>query len=149
MASQSFDLAAQSRALAKRLEAIPAEIVAHVRPALIASAEELAATMKALAPQDEGDLIASIAVTAPGQTTPPYAAGGGKRTAAENEALVTVGNPDMRHGHLQEFGTVNHEAQPFMRPAERLTRAKFKARIGRAVGAAIRAAAKAGGATDA
>lgn len=137
------DLTAQSARLAKRLAVIPASVVAELRPALVKAADDLADTMKALAPEDEGDLKASIAVTPPGGTTPAYAEGGGKRTAAENQALVTVGNPKMRHGHLQEFGTVNHEARPFMRPATRLNRDRAQRRIARAIGAAIR---KVGGA---
>lgn len=137
------DLTAQSARLAKRLAAIPASIVAELRPALVKAADDLADTMKALAPEDEGDLKASIVVTPPGGTTPAYAAGGGKRTASENQALVTVGNPQMRHGHLQEFGTVNHEAQPFMRPATRLSRDRTQRRIARTIGAAIRKAGEA------
>ena len=46
----------------------------------------------------------------------------------------------MRHGHLQEFGTVNHAAQPFMRPATRLNRDRMQRRIGRAIAQAIRKA---------
>lgn len=137
-----MSLSDQSKKLAKRLEAIPVAIVAEVQPALIKGAEEIADTMRLLAPEDEGDLKASIAVTPPGQTTPPYAEGGGKRTAAQNQALVTVGNDNARHGHLQEFGTVAHEAQPFMRPAERLAGPKAKRRIVRAIGKAIKAVAQ-------
>lgn len=137
------DLTEQSARLAKRLAAIPAAILAELRPALVKAADDLADTMKALAPEDEGDLKASITVTPPRGTTPAYAEGGGKRNAADNQALVTVGNPQMRHGHLQEFGTVNHEARPFMRPATRLTCDRTQRRIARAVGVAIRKAGEA------
>ncbi|TNE65279.1 MAG: HK97 gp10 family phage protein [Rhodobacteraceae bacterium] len=153
------DLKAQSKRLAARLEAIPSEIVAEIKPALIASANDLANVAKALAPEDKGDLIASIEVTAPGGMTPAYAQGGGKRQAQENQAFVTVGNPDQRHGHLVEFGTDPHknggqfegtdhpgtEAQPFLLPAIRLTQDRNKRRIGRAIGKAMRNAAKSGG----
>ena len=132
------DLTEQAKRLAKRLEAIPAAIVAELRPALIRAVDDLADTMKAIAPEDEGDLKASIEVTPPGGTTPAYAVGGGSRMAGDNQALVTVGNPKMRHGHLQEFGTVNHEARPFMRPATRMNRDRMQRRIGRAVAQAIR-----------
>ncbi|MCA1286261.1 HK97 gp10 family phage protein [Salipiger bermudensis] len=150
------DLTAQAARLAKRLEAIPSAILAEVRPALVQSAEDLAQTARALAPDDEGDLRASIVVTGPGQMTPAYAEGGGKRTAGENQALVTVGNPEQRHGHLVEFGTEPHqnkglfegtqhpgtEAQPFLLPATRLTQDRTKRRIGRAISRAVRNAAK-------
>lgn len=135
---KKMSLAAQSKALEARLKAIPAEVVQEVRPALVMGAEEIAANMRALVPQAEGDLEASITVTEPGETTPPYAEGGGKRVAAENQALVTAGKESVRHGHLQEFGTVHHEAQPFMRPGFRLAKPKALRRIQRAIGKAIR-----------
>ena len=53
-----------------------------------------------------------------------------------------MGNPDLRYGHMVEFGTVDTEAQPFMLPAFRLAKARVMRRITRAIGKAIR---KAGG----
>lgn len=132
----------QSKRLEARLKAIPKEVVEALRPALIKGAEEYAAAMRALVPVDEGDLKASITVTAPGESTPAYAEGGGRRTAGPNQALVTVGNEDVRHGHLQEFGTVKQEAQPFMRPGARLAKPRAQRRINRAVGQAIKKAAE-------
>jgi len=137
-----MSLSKQSKALEARLKAIPKAIVEGVVPALIKGAEETAAIMRALVPVDDGDLKASITVTAPGQTTPAYAEGGGKRTAGSNQALVTAGNKDVRHGHLQEFGTVAQEAQPFMRPAARIAKPKAQRRIARAIGQSIRKAAE-------
>lgn len=55
---------------------------------------------------------------------------------------MTVGNLGARTGHMQEFGTVHHAAQPFLRPGFRIVRARVQARIGRAIARAIR---KAGG----
>lgn len=140
--SKNKSLTEQSKRLEARLNAIPKEVVAAVRPALVKGAEEYAATMRALAPRDEGDLIESIEVTAPGGTTPAYAEGGGRRTAGPNQAFVTVGNEDVRHGHLQEFGTVKQEAQPFMRPGARLAKPRAQRRINRAIGQAIKKAAE-------
>jgi len=137
-----MSLSKQSQKLAARLKAIPAAVLEDVQPALIKGAEEIAAAMHLLVPKDEGDLDQSITVTKPGQTTPAYAEGGGKRTAAENQALVTVGNEKVRHGHLQEFGTVNQEAQPFMLPAFRLAKPRAQRRITRAMGQAIKKAAE-------
>ncbi|MCF7747510.1 HK97 gp10 family phage protein [Sulfitobacter sp. M39] len=124
--------------LERRLLAIPLEVLAELRPALVKGAQDIADAMEQLAPEDTGDLVNTISVTGPGGTTPAYASGGGSVTLANNQAAVTVGSPDMRHGHLQEFGTVNHEAQPFMRPAFRLKKAKVMARISRAVAKAIK-----------
>ena len=132
----------QSKALERRLSAIPAEIVAELRPALIASGEELAAKMRALAEgsRDTGALIETITLTGPGETTPAYASGGGKRVANANQVLVTAGSPEVRHGHFVEFGTATIEAQPFMRPAFRLARARIMRRLNRAIGRAIKTA---------
>jgi len=124
--------------LEQRLLAIPSEVLAELRPALVKGAQDIADAMELLAPEDTGDLVNTITVTGPGGTTPAYATGGGSVTLAENQAAVTVGSPDMRHGHLQEFGTVSHEAQPFMRPAFRLKKAKVMARISRAVAKAVK-----------
>jgi HK97 gp10 family phage protein len=137
-----MSLSKQTLRLQKQLKQIPVEIVEQLEPALIQGAQEVASIRRLLGPDDEGDLKASITVTAPNQTTPAYAEGGGKRVAQSNQALVTVGNEQVRHGHLQEFGTVNMEAQPFMRPAERLAKPKALRRIGRAIGKAIRNVAR-------
>ena len=129
-----------SKRLAERLQALPEGILAHIRPALVQSADDVAENMRALAEasRDTGRLIGSIETTGPGETTPAYAAGGGKRQAAENEALVTAGNEDARHGHLVEFGTVKMTAQPFMLPGFRLAKTRVERRIKRAISTAIK-----------
>ena len=134
-----------SKALEKRLLALPSEVLAELRPALLKGAGDIADTMEQLAPEDQGDLVNTITVTGPGETTPAYASGGGSVTAKQNQAFVTIGSPEMRHGHLQEFGTVHHEAQPFMRPAFRLKRTKVMNRITRAISKAIKSAGSANG----
>ncbi|WP_127559065.1 HK97-gp10 family putative phage morphogenesis protein [Nioella ostreopsis] len=127
-----------SEKLDLRLSAIPAEVLAELRPALVKGANEVADNMRALVPVKEGKLHDSIEVTGPGETTPPYAAGGGSVTAKPNQALVTVGNEDVRTGHLQEFGTVHHDAQPFMRPGFRIAKPRVFRRIQRAISKAIK-----------
>lgn len=136
--SSNKTLTEQSRDLERRLTAIPAEILAALRPALVRSAEEVAANMRALAPKDSGDLAASITVTAPGETTPAYAAEGGKRTAGPNQALVTVGDEHVRYAHMLEFGTVKMEAQEFLRPAWRIARPRILNRVTRIISAAFK-----------
>ncbi|MCW1919969.1 HK97 gp10 family phage protein [Rhodobacter sp. KR11] len=137
-------LTMQAARLCARLEAIPAEIVIQVQPTLVACAEDLAHVARALVRKDSGALAESVTVTPPGAETPAYAEGGGRRTAGENQALVTVGNPEVRYGHFEEFGTVKAEAHPFLIPAERLTRDRSKRRIARAVSKAIKQAAQGG-----
>jgi HK97 gp10 family phage protein len=124
--------------LQRRLEAIPKSVREAVQPSLVQSGEELARMMRQLAPEDEGDLKDSIAVTAPGEQTPAYSQPGGSRLAGELEVLVTVGNEDVRYPHLQEYGTAHHEAQPFFWPAFRLLRKRLQNRTKRAVAKAVR-----------
>ncbi|MGE0853646.1 MAG: HK97-gp10 family putative phage morphogenesis protein [Hyphomicrobiaceae bacterium] len=124
----------------RRMAAIPKAARLAVRPALERSAEELAETMRRLAPVDEGDLKESIAVTPPGGTTPAYSQPGGSRVAGETEILITVGNTDVRYAHLLEYGTTKAHAQPFFWPAYRLLKKKLQGRIKRSVAKAIREA---------
>ena len=94
--------------------------------------------MEMLVPEDQGDLLGSIQVTGPGETTPAYAEGGGSVILKDNQAAVTVGNTDVRYGHIVEFGSVKMEAHPFMRPAFRLKKAKVLRRIQSAITKAIK-----------
>lgn len=140
--SDPKSLTEQSRKLEQRLNGIPAEILAALRPALMRSGEEVARNMTALVSKDTGNLADSIAVTGPGETTPAYAANGGKRTAGANQVLVTVGDADARYGHMIEFGTSKMEAQPFMLPGWRLAKPRIDRRIKSAITTAIKKAAK-------
>jgi len=133
-------LSEQSEALAKRLNAIPQEILDALRPALLKSGEDVAANMRAAAEgsRDTGALIDSITVTGPGETTPAYAEGGGKLTAGPNQVLVTVGSETQRHGHFIEFGTVKMEAKPFMLPGFRSALPRITRRIKRVISTAVK-----------
>lgn len=122
----------------RRLEAIPAEVRKAVEPSLTKSANELAGMMRQLAPEDEGDLKASIVATPPGEQTPAYSQPGGERVAGELEAIVTAGNSDVRYPHLQEYGTSEHDAQPFFWPSVRLLKKRINNRTKRAIAKAVR-----------
>jgi len=125
-----------------RMEAIPKAVREAVKPALMASGNELADAMKTLAERsrDTGDLIDSITVTGPGQSTPPYSQPGGSKVVPENAVAVTVGNSDVRYPHLVEHGTKDAAAQPFFWPAFRLYRKRIQRRITRAISKAVRTA---------
>lgn len=126
--------------LTKRLQAIPVAVKQAVQPALVQSGEELAQRMRHLAPEDTGALKDSIAVTPPGQSTPPYSQPGGSTVARENQVLVTAGNSDVRYPHLVEHGTADAPAQPFFWPAYRLTKKRIANRVKRAIRKAVREA---------
>lgn len=122
----------------RRLLAIPDDVLEAVQPSVRNQAKAMAATMRALAPVDEGDLKESITVTTAGLTTPAYSQPGGSITVPANAAAITVGNSDVRYPHLVEFGTRKTNAQPFFWPAYRFHRK----RSARAIKAAIRRAIK-------
>lgn len=126
-----------SEALTRRLAQIPDQVLRDLRPALVRGAEDIADTAELLVPEDEGDLKNSITVTGPGDMTPNYTTGG-SQLVPMNMAVVTVGSEDVRTGHLQEFGTAHHEAQPFLRPAFRLKKMKVMRRIETALRKAIK-----------
>jgi HK97 gp10 family phage protein len=121
-----------------RMAAIPKAVREAVAPALTTSAEEMAALMRTLAPKDTGKLAESIAVTGPGQQTPPYSQPGGSRTVRENEVAITVGGPDVRYPHLVEYGTSRAPAQPWFWPAYRSLKKRGANRIKRALGKAVK-----------
>lgn len=129
---------AQLARLLKRLEAIPREVEKTVTPALQKSGNELADRMRSLAPEDEGDLIASITVTPAGQATPPYSQPGGSTVVPENSVMVTVGNSDVRYPHLVEHGTEKAPAQPFFWVSYRLLKKRIANRIKRSIAKAVR-----------
>lgn len=110
--------------LQRRLLAIPAAVKKELEPALMKEAHAIADTMERFAPEDEGKLKGSIAVTGPGRQTPAYSQPGGSMTVPENAVAVTAGDSDVRYAHLQEYGTMKHPPQPFFWPATRLHRKK-------------------------
>ena len=81
-------------------------------------AEPMAARMEQLAPVEEGkpDLRDHISISSTSKVAGPETLG--SRRLNEGEAAVAVG-PEKAffYGLFQEFGTVRHGAQPFMRPA--------------------------------
>lgn len=127
-----------TKRLSHTLKRLPDAVEDAVKPALNKSGDELATTMKRLAPVDEGDLRDSITVTRIGETTPPYSQPGGSRQAKENEVIVTAGNSRVRYAHLVEFGTSQAAAQPFFWPAYRLLKKRLKSRISRSIGKAVK-----------
>lgn len=123
--------------LRAKLRAMPTEVKAEVEAVIIASAEEVASTAKALSPVDDGDLRDSIRVTGPGESTPLYSSGG-RQKVGELKAVVTAGNSSVRYAAPVEFGHGNAAPRPFFWPAYRSKKKKIRRAIGRAIGKAAR-----------
>jgi HK97 gp10 family phage protein len=124
--------------LERRLKAIPKAVKDAANLSVVKQAEAMAGTMRHLVPVDSGDLKDSIEVTPGGKVTPPYSQPGGMMTVPENAAAITVGNEDVRYGHLVEYGTTKAPAHPYFWPAVRLNNKKAKRAIKSAVGRAVK-----------
>lgn len=124
--------------LKRRLAAIPGEVAKAVQPALIKQGEAMASTMRSFAPEDTGKLKASIVVTPPDSSTPPYSTPGGKMIVPETSVAITAGNKDVRYAHLVEYGTQEAPAQPYFWPAVRLHNKKSKRAIKAAISRAVK-----------
>ena len=126
----------------KRMRAIPKAARRAVQPVLVREADKIADTMRTLAPDDPAtdapDLKSSIAITGPGEATPPYSQPGGSKVVPENAVAITAGNTDVRYPHLQEYGTTRHAAHPFFWPAVRLHRKRTMTAIKRGIGKAMK-----------
>ena len=121
-----FDMGEGLASFQRRMAAIPADVKEGVRPALMRAADLVADTVQRLVPVDQGDLRASVNVTGPNEVVPAYAMGGGERVAESNEAIVSVGNSNVRYPHLIEYGTKTAPAQPYFWPSVKLTEAKVR-----------------------
>lgn len=87
-----------------------------LRRALLAGAEPVATAAQALAPRGPtGNLVASISAT-PAQPSRMTRTGKGTYDK-QNEVEVLVEAGPVPESVFQEFGTIHHRAQPFMRPA--------------------------------
>lgn len=102
------------------------------RKSMRQGAEEIVAAQKALAPEADGALKASIR----------FVMDNTGRDSKGDEGLriyiIAGGTGGVDYARDVEFGTVNAAAQPFFFPAYRLKIKRVRSRIGRTVGKAIR-----------
>jgi len=84
-----------------------------VRRVLRKQGQPIADTARRLAPTDDRDLVESITVS----TKLSKANRRDKKRFGRNDIEVFVGAGPLPQAHLQEFGTVHHPPQPFLRPA--------------------------------
>lgn len=113
-------MSAQLDRLSRRLQAIPKAVRDAVQPALDKSTDELVATMRHLAPVDEGELRDSI-----------------EKRPGDHELARKVVTDDYK-ARWAEFGTAKQSAQPFFWSTVRLNRKRFTSRIKRAIRKALR-----------
>lgn len=109
-------------ALDKAFKAIPREVRDKVRPAVQVGADEIVARAKYLAPEETGELAASIH-TEPGPV----------------DLAVTVVVDD-EAALFQEYGTATNSQHRFFWPAVNTLKNRVRRRIDRAIGKAIREA---------
>ena len=92
--------------LMKKLDQLPSLVSAKnaIARALRKGAEPIRVRAEELAPRDEDQLAESMMITVTEQSA--------------TGAIAKIG-PSRKgfHGHFQEFGTADHAAQPFLRPA--------------------------------
>jgi len=117
--------------LERKLRAIPKATRVEIRGVLQKSASEMVTLAKALAPSDEGDLVASI-----------------RQEPGRNDLAVVVragGDATTRNGYdyalAIEHGTSDTPEQPFFWNSYRAIKKRAKSRATRAIRKAARAAA--------
>jgi HK97 gp10 family phage protein len=84
-----------------------------MRKVLRTAAKPVADRAKELAPRDKGNLAESITVS-PNLNRSQRSQ---NRKGSFADLEMHIGPSGLAQGITQEFGTVNHAAQPFMRPA--------------------------------
>ncbi len=123
-----------------------------IRKAVAKSADEIVDLMKRMAPHDTGALRNSIGWTwgAPPEGAQVFAKSGKAArkaafTGAADEAglvaTIYAGGGDAFYARMQEWGTKNMRANPFFRPAWRLSQKKARGRINSAASRAAKKAA--------
>lgn len=140
----------------KLTKTIPDRVLAATERAMVKSADEIVASMKAFAPVDDGDLRDSIGWT---WGDPPQGAAIVARSGPSRQTglriTIYAGNDEAFYARWVEFGTAPHAigkggdvqhpgatASPFFFPGYRLNQKRAKSRITRELRKAIRAGAK-------
>lgn len=131
--------------LKRKLDSMPPELAKAISGALQKNASEMAAESKRIAQgfRFTGQLVESIGW----QWTPVRNQDEATRASVKGQyqlsADVFAGRKGGAgfHAGFQEFGTVNHPAQPFFFPVYRMNARRYKSRISRELNKAIKAMA--------
>lgn len=124
----------------RQFASVPGYIIREVEAELEVVGRDLVAQMKALAPYDEFDLIASIGFDRKGRDVGTATIRTLKGAASYGfiGILVYAGrglteNRDENYAIFQEFGTKDMPANPYFFPTYRSNRSRLRAKITRAV----------------
>ena len=137
----------------RKLSRLPDVARAEIRSGLEKSAEEIVDLMRRMVPVKEGDLKRSIGWTwgAPPEGATVFAKAAGKAGlsitiyAGDRSTVVTNKRGiEFQNALIQEFGSEKMTANPFFRPALRITRKRAQSRVSRAIGKAARKVAAGG-----
>jgi HK97 gp10 family phage protein len=139
-----------------KLKAMPQVAKEEIRKAIAASADEIVDLQRRLVPKVSHDLEESIIWRWGDEKRAAYSQDmGSVRGNHELSARISAGNSAVRYAHLVEFGAAPHTAggkfegahhpgapsQPFFYPGFRTGKKRAKARIARAIKAAVKKAA--------
>ena len=113
--SRNRDLAS----VLKAFDQIPKQARQTIRPAVARGVKEIAERVRYLAPEDEGDLKASVKDEVTSDVS--------GRVTVEDEAGMYV-----------EYGTAKTDMQPFFWPAVNTTKTRVRRRIDRAISKAVK-----------
>lgn len=145
--------------LRRKLRQFPQAVEAEIKAAMEASANEIVALAKSLAPTDSGDLRNSIAWTYGDAPKGAIVLGKVKASSSGNiKITVYAGGPDAYYARFIEFGTAPHinggrfagsanpgtAGQPFFFVSWRANRKRAKGRVTRAVNRAAKKVAAGG-----
>ena len=128
------------QALHRKLGAMPAAIKRRIKQAMAASADEIVALAKSLAPRDTGALANSVGWRwgkAPEGSVELASAGSG-----DFRITVYAGDSEAFYVRWVEFGRPGVEARGFLFPAYRTLLKRARSRISRAVSAALKEVAR-------
>lgn len=136
------------------LTKLPKETRLALRAAILSAADDVANMQKRLVPVKTGKLRDSIKVTPGDQDAPRYSQLRSKRQFPDPylAAIISVGNTDVRYGHLVEFGTAPHvnegrfpgtinpgtPPRPYFYPGYRASKKRAQNKINRAARQGIR-----------
>lgn len=122
--------------LKTRFAKLGRDLLKAAHPAMLSGGDDMVATARLLVPVDQGELRATIRRSEIVKTRR-------KRNdmvevLAGDESTIVGKTKQFQLARIIEFGTKDHPAEPFMRPAQRRHNGPIRAKMRRAISAAIK-----------